>query len=330
MNLKGNPISKSYKIRVGITMGDPSGIGPQITHKAIRKLQGLAEFVVIGDRWVFEKIKKSTTRPTETKPACRFIDLNNVRRKKFAFGNIKSEYGRASIEYLDKALELIKEKRIDCLVTCPISKQAINLAGFPFFGHTEYLAKCSGTKDFAMMLLNNALKICLVTRHIPLSRVSPSLNKGELEKIIFLTIKSLKRLFLIDRPRLAICGVNPHASDNGLIGSEENKIIKPVLQKFKNKTGCSIKLEPADVAIYKTKEKHYDCIIAMYHDQALISLKLTGRDTGVNLTLGLPYVRTSPLHGTAFDIAQTNLADPSSLIAAIKTAVQCTLNLKKA
>jgi len=302
MNLKRNPISRSCKIRVGITIGDPSGIGPLITRKAIKILKGLAEFVVIGD----PPLKASQ------------------------MGKIRAEYGKSSIKYLDVALGLLKNKEIDCLVTCPISKQAVKLAGFDFIGHTEYLARRSGVKDFAMMLLNQELKICLATRHIPLSQVHLKLNKSDLEKTVSLTISSLQKLFRIKTPRLVVCGLNPHASDNGLIGSEENEIIEPALEKIRNKSGLKLKLEPADVAIYKAREKQYDAVIAIYHDQALIPLKLTDRFSGVNLTLGLPYVRTSPLHGTAFDIAAANSADPSSLIAAVKTAIECTLNLKKA
>lgn len=324
MSLKSNPTLKSSKIKVGITMGDPSGIGPAITQAAIHKLKGLADFVVIGDAWVLNKIQTANYK-------YKLIDLNNISRKNFKFGEIKAEYGRASIEYLDKALALIKNKEIDCLVTCPISKAAINLAGFSYSGHTEYLAKRTNTKEFAMMLLNKILRISLVTRHIPLKDVSSKINKDVVYKTIFLTHRCLKQQFGIRNPRIVVCGLNPHASDNGLMGSEENKVIKPVVEKLRIKFKMHIAGPmSSDVAIYKTSIREYDGVIAMYHDQALIPLKLSGFDTGVNMTLGLPFVRTSPLHGTAFDIAENySLATPHSLIEAIRLAVKCTKTLKK-
>jgi 4-hydroxythreonine-4-phosphate dehydrogenase len=321
------PILKSSKVKVGLTMGDPASIGPSIIAQAINKLKNLAEFVVIGDKWVFNQLSVVSCQLS----VVNFIDLNNVPHKNFAFGRIKAEYGRASIEYLDKAQKLIRQRNIDCLVTCPISKEAINLAGFNYPGHTEYLAYRARTKNFAMLLLNKALKISLVTRHIPLSEVSAKLTKEKIYKTIILTYKSLKEWFLLKNPRLVVCGLNPHASDNGLIGDEESRVIKPVLRKLKKSIKYLDGPLPSDVAISLAKEGQYDCVIAMYHDQALIPLKLQDKNTGVNMTLGLPFIRTSPLHGTAFDIAQKpNLANPGSLIEAIKLAVKCTLNLRKA
>jgi len=347
MSLKNTPTLKSCKIKVGITLGDPSGIGSAITRKAIPKLKGLADFVVIGDRWVYDLARlPAACLP----PACRtgrdrqgqagsselealsykFIDLHNVSRKNFKFGEIKAEYGRASIEYLDKALELIKKGKIDCLVTCPISKESINKAGFNFPGHTEYLAQRTETEDFLMLLLNKELKISLVTRHIPLKEVPLELNKNKVSKTVLLTYRVMDEFFLVKNPRIVVCGLNPHASDNGLIGDEENLIIKPVLRVLRKRVKFLDGPFSSDVAILKASNRRYDCVVAMFHDQALIPLKLQGAQTGVNLTFGLPFVRTSPLHGTAFDIAADNsLADPSSLIEAIRLAVKCTSNLKR-
>ncbi|MDI6759116.1 MAG: 4-hydroxythreonine-4-phosphate dehydrogenase PdxA [Candidatus Omnitrophota bacterium] len=305
--------------RVGITIGDPSGIGPAITLKAIYELKGLADFVIIGDRWVFNQVSRC-----QGIKVSRFIDLNNVLRRGFRFGKIKASYGRASVEYLDTALSLFKNKEIDCLVTCPVSKEAVSLTGIKFNGHTEYLAKHTKTEEFGMLLLNKDLKISLITQHIPLKAVASKLKEELIYKNIFLTAASLKKLFLIKRPRLVVCGLNPHASDNGLLGKEENEIIRPIVEKIRNNLKVVIDGPiSADAAIYKAKQKEYDCVIAMYHDQALIPLKLCGSDTGVNLTLGLPFIRTSPLHGTAFDIAENpRLARPHSLIEAIRLAVK--------
>jgi len=313
-------------------MGDPSGIGPEIVARSLPRLKSLADFVIIGDRWVIDKIRnpKSKINSKSEIRNPKFIDLNNVDHKEFSFGKIHPEYGYASIEYLDKAMELIKKKEIDCLVTAPISKEAINLAGFRYSGHTEYFEEKTGCKDTVMMLLNKRLKFSLLTRHIPLKNVSAALKQGKLAKVIMLTDKSLKELFLIKFPRIVVCGLNPHASDNGIIGSEENNIIKPVLVKLRRKIKYLAGPLSSDVAIKQAKDGAYDCVIAMYHDQALIPLKLLGDKTGVNLTLGLPFIRTSPLHGTAYDIAGRNLASPDSLIAAVQCALQCRLKRKKA
>jgi 4-hydroxythreonine-4-phosphate dehydrogenase len=318
----------SNKIKVGITMGDPSGVGPAIIIKALSKLNGLAEFTVIGDRWVVDQLSASSRQLS----ALEFIDLKNVCRKSFTFGKVRAEYGRASVEYLDKALELLKSKQIDCLVTCPVSKEAVNKSGLKFTGHTEYLAKFTNTAKPVMMLLNKYLKIALVTRHSSLKNVPAEITADRIFFTISLVFKGAKELFGIKRPRLVVCGLNPHASDNGVIGSEEPRIIKPVLKELQQALGISITGPvSADVAIHQALKKKYDFAIAMYHDQALIPLKLTGYSDGVNLTLGLPFVRTSPLHGTAFDIAKNfKSIDPGSLRQAIKTAIQCALNQKKA
>lgn len=324
MGSKKNHTSRLYRIKAGITIGDPSGIGPAITAKALSELEGFADFTVIGDKWVFNRASEHRIS------SARFIDLNNVNHKNFKFGKVKAEYGRASIEYLNKALELINDKQIDCLITCPVSKEAVNLAGFKFTGHTEYLAERTNTEDFAMLLLNKELKIGLLTRHIPLRDVPFSLDKDKIYKTILLTYFSLKRLFSIKAPRIAVCGLNPHASDNGFIGDEEKRIIEPAIKRIRTRIRGIDGPLPADAAIVKTIDKKYDCSMAAYHDQALIALKVSGDASAVNITLGLPFIRTSPLHGTAFDIAGTNLARADSLIEAIKLAVKCASNLKNA
>ncbi len=313
------------KIRIGITMGDPSGIGAAIIAKAIKEIKSLAELVVIGDRWVFSQLSALSFQLS----AIKFVDLNNVPRKDFRFGQIKAEYGRASIEYLDKALDLIKKNEIDSLVTAPISKQAVNLAGFRFSGHTEYFEERAGIKNTVMMLLNKRLKFSLVTRHIPLEDVASRLNKEELYGTILATYQSLRTLFLIKQPRIVVCGLNPHASDNGIIGGQENRIIKPVIKRLKKVIRYIEGPLPGDIAVKLAFERKYDCVIAMYHDQALIPLKLSDSYSGVNLILGLPLIRTSPLHGTAFDIAAAALADPRSLIEAIRLNITCISNQKR-
>lgn len=307
-------------------MGDPSGIGPVIIPKAIKRLEGAADFLVIGDGWVLDK----TGRHKEKTRNYRLMDLANVGRKDFSFGKANAQYGKASIEYLDKAIEFIENDKIDALVTCPISKEAVAKGGYNnFSGHTEYLARRTNAEYFAMMLLNRKLRVSLLTRHIPLEKVPSRLNADEIFKHVSLTAKSLKEVFLIREPRIAVCGLNPHASDNGLLGGEENRIIKPALERLRKRIKHIDGPLPADVAALKAVKGQYDCIIAMYHDQALIPLKVSDEHTGVNITLGLGFIRTSPLHGTAFDIASRfNLADPRPLAEAIRLCIKCASNLK--
>ncbi|MFA6129580.1 MAG: 4-hydroxythreonine-4-phosphate dehydrogenase PdxA [Candidatus Omnitrophota bacterium] len=330
MSSKNKATLKSSTIRVGLTIGDPAGIGPAIALKALKALKGEAHFRVIGDSFVLDsaaRALKIKSLPVE------LIDLNNIKRRNFCFGRVNALNGKASLDYLDAAVGLLKKKEIDCLVTCPVSKEAVTLAGPKFFGHTEYLADKFNCKDLVMMLVNDKLKFSLLTRHIPLKDVCRKITRNGLENNILNTIKGLKRLFLIRHPRIVVCGVNPHASDNGVIGTEELEIIKPAIFNSRNKQEDAVITGPlpADVAVYQAAKGNFDCVIALYHDQALIPLKLTDFDTGINLTLGLPFVRTSPLHGTAFDLAvNPALANPNSLIAAVKLAIKCTLNQKKA
>ncbi len=324
MSSRKIPTSRSSKIKVGLTIGDPSGIGPAITVKAINRLAGSADFLVIGDLFVLNKIPGF---PSLLKNGIKVIDLKNINRKNFVFGKIKGEYGRASIEYLDKALQLLKEDAIDCLVTSPISKEAINKGGFKYSGHTEYFVQKTKTKLAVMMLLNKDLKFSLVTRHLPIKDLSKALNPGDIFEITHITALALRNIFKIPQPRIVLCGLNPHASDNGLIGDEEERIIKPAVKRLKKRFRGIDGPFSSDIAVYKAFKGGYDAVIAMYHDQALIPLKITGIETGVNITLGLPFIRTSPLHGTAFDIAgKDKLADPNSLISAIKLAVKCATN----
>lgn len=324
----------SLLLRCGITMGDPSGIGPEVILKALGtfRLSKLADWTVIGDRWALEKCQMSGCPCLPAGRKCQdfeVIDLRNVARKGFAFGKVRPEYGKAAMEYLQKGLELIKLGRIDCLVTAPVNKKAVNLAGYHFSGQTEYIARTFQVKDAAMMLFNKKLRVVLVTTHIPLKDVAKSLSAEKIFKVIWTTASGLKSLFGIKKPKLSVCGLNPHASDNGVMGSEERKLIIPAMAMAGRK-GIKVKGPfPADTIFQKAIAGNYDCIVCMYHDQGLIPLKLTGFREAVNITLGLPFVRTSPGHGTAFDIAGKNQADPASMMRAIRAAVLCTQNLKR-
>lgn len=325
-------MSRLKKVKVALTMGDPAGVGPEIIAKALRSpvLRDFTDITVIGDKWVFERARRAIRNTQYAIRQVEFIDLNNVPHKNYKLGKISAECGEASIQYIGKANELIKEGYLDCLVTCPISKEAVKLSGFKFPGHTEYLADMAGVRDFVMMLMNKHLKVSLATRHIPLKEVCRKLDSDSIYRTIIITADSIRKLFGIKNPRIAVCGVNPHASDGGVLGKEEDEVIAPAVTRARRARNAVIGPLPCDSVFLSAVNGKYDAVIAMYHDQALIPLKTTDFDTGVNITLGLPYVRTSVLHGTAFDIAGKNIANPNSLIEAIKVAVVCAQNLKAA
>ena len=309
----------SSKKRILITMGDPAGIGPEVTVKALSdwRISKLAHFQVIGDFFVIDKARKVL----RAKPEISLLDLANVPSTNFAFGVSRPAFGKAAMEYVDKALKLIKSGQADALVTAPINKLSVRNAGFEDFeGHTEYLARRTGTKEFAMMFVGKKLKITLVTRHVALKDVSQAITADSISNAIRLTYDYLKKYFGLEDPKIAVAGLNPHAGDSGLFGDEEERIIIPAIKKasvgIKNIYGPL----PADAVFYETLKGKFDAVVAMYHDQALGPFKTLYFNDGVNLTLGLPFIRTSPDHGTAFDIAGKSIADPTSMKEAIKLA----------
>ena len=288
--------SRSGKPRVIITTGDPSGIGPEVTQKALAssKIKGLANFLVIGDAKTSIKLRKSPE-------AC----------------------GKLSVEYLDRALAIIAKGEADCLVTAPINKANVRAAGFrDFEGHTEYLAEATLTKDYAMMFVGKRMKITLVTRHVALKDVPARLTIDKITTAIRLTHRYLSDHFHLKDPKIAVAGLNPHAGEGGIFGKEEIFIISPAIKKASVNCGKIFGPFPPDVVFARALQGKYDAVIAMYHDQGLIPFKLLYFKDGVNMTIGLPFVRTSPDHGTAFDIAGKGIADPSSMIEAIRLAVR--------
>ncbi|MCA9409414.1 MAG: 4-hydroxythreonine-4-phosphate dehydrogenase PdxA, partial [Candidatus Omnitrophica bacterium] len=241
---------------------------------------------------------------------------------KWRLGKPNRVSGQCSLDYLNSAVEFLKKKKISALVTAPVCKEAIAKFQPHFQGHTEYLADHFNKKNVGMLFVAQNLKTLIVTRHIPLKRVSQSITSSLLVKSIQMTDQALKDYFKIKRPRLAICGLNPHAGENGLLGREEQRIIIPVIKKLHSNRLHIEGPFPADTLFCPDKAKHYDAIIAMYHDQGLIPIKTLYFHKVVNLTIGLPVIRTSPSHGTAFDIAGKNCANPASMIEAIKLAAQ--------
>lgn len=313
------PISRSSKPNIVISIGDPSGIGPEVTLKALAssKIRGLANFIVVGNAFVIEK----AVRDLRLTFRGRIINIDNVPHDKFSYGKSDPLFGRASIQYLDKALNLIAKGDADALVTAPINKSSVAQAGFRgFLGHTEYLAAATRTKEFAMMFVGEKMKITLVTRHIALKDVPGALTVDRIAAAITLTDRYIKKYFRVKKPVIAVAGLNPHAGEGGMFGDEEANIILPAIRRAGRTVKGILGPIPPDVIFNETLDGKFDAVIALYHDQALIPFKLLYFDTGVNCTIGLPFVRTSPDHGTAFDIAGRGIANASSMIAAIKLA----------
>ncbi len=303
---------------IGITMGDPAGIGPEITAKALAQtsLYAPADFLIIGDYRLFRRYQKKM--PPHTK----FLDIKNVSAHHAPIGKIDRACGKAAMEYLDVAIGLLKAKKLSAIVTAPLCKEAVQLSNPSFKGHTEYLAQAFQIKNFDMMFVLDDLKVVITTRHIPLKDVASTLSRKLVRKTIALTARSLQEYFRIVDPKIAVCGLNPHAGEGGHIGQEEVCVIAPVIKKMRARFPGLQGPFAADTLFYKENANRYDAIIAMYHDQGLAPIKTSNFYKLVNFTIGLPIIRTSPAHGTAFDIAGKNKADPSSMCASIDLAIR--------
>jgi len=231
---------------------------------------------------------------------------------------VGKDSGKAQVLYIEKAIEDAKEGKIKAIVTLPINKESAKLGGFPFPGHTEFLAHSFGVKEYAMMLANEKLKVVLQTTHVALKDVPNLITEGKILSKLRLIDKSLRN------PRIAVAGLNPHAGENGLFGDEELKIIKPAVEKAR-KEGINVTGPlPADTVFVRALKGEFDVVLCMYHDQGLIPIKLLGFGNSVNVTLGLPIIRTSVDHGTAYDIAGKGIANPESFKTAVKVAVELT------
>ncbi len=319
---------------VGISMGDPVGIGPEVVIKALaqRFLYDICRPLVLGDRQVLTATGRSLGRdlsfrgvsaPNAGHYEAGTIDvaeLSDFLQDQLKPGCPSPATGRAMVRYITKGIDWAMEGRIQALVTCPINKMAMHTAGFDFEGHTELLAYRTGTSDYVMMLSGSRLKVALVTIHIPLAEVSEKLTVEGILKTIHVTDRALKDSFGILQPKLAVAGLNPHGGENGLFGEEESEIILPAVKKARQ-AGIDVSGPfPPDTLFHRALEGEWDVTIAMYHDQGLIPFKMVHFSDGVNTTLGLPIVRTSVDHGTAYDIAGKGQADPGSLVAAIEMA----------
>ncbi len=307
-----------------MSCGDPAGIGPEIAVKAWRA--GAARFVWLGDPTHLPDGTPWAEVATPAQATELPADVFAVLGHRFPApppqpGVPEPHHARAIIEVIARAVGLVQAGAASGLVTCPISKAALKQgAGFAFPGHTEYLAHLAGDVPVAMMLACDALRVVPVTIHMALAEVPGALSEALLEETLRVTHAALIRDFGLPHPRMAVAGLNPHAGEGGTMGQEEARVIAPVLDRLRAEGMALTGPHPADTMFHAGARATYDAAIAMYHDQALIPIKTVDFAGGVNVTLGLPFIRTSPDHGTAFDIAGRGVADPTSLIAALAMA----------
>jgi 4-hydroxythreonine-4-phosphate dehydrogenase len=291
------------RIRLAISMGDPRGIGPEITAAVLAP--GIdADVTLIGSREQIAAIPAQQRIPTGSwRP-------DGVARASAAEAGLIA--GRA----IEQAARLALSGEVDAIVTAPVDKHALHLAGFPYPGHTEWLAHLAGGCDVAMMLASDRLRVVLVTTHVAFRDVPLLLTTERIVRVGNVTRTALQKFFAIPEPRLAICALNPHAGEQGLFGDEEARVLSPAAERL----GAAGPL-PADTVFVRAMRGEFDVVLAPYHDVGMAAIKVASFGSGVNVTLGLPFIRTSPDHGTALDIAGTGRADPSSMRAAIELAM---------
>jgi 4-hydroxythreonine-4-phosphate dehydrogenase len=324
--------------KIGVTMGDPTGIGPEIIVKALSREEPFQACrpIVFGDREVLSRAIQMQRLSTTLKiieeipedgylPGKIFLlPLSQLEVNSLRFGQPDRACGEAMVTYIEEAVKWVRSGRLDAITTCPINKQAMNAAGYHFPGHTELLAHLVQTSPVAMMFLGSKWKVVLVTTHLPLKDVPKWITSNRIMATLRLTDEGMKKYFGITHPKMAVLGLNPHCGEEGLLGEEERREILPAIAEAKS-LGMDVK-GPFSADSFFNLSGHYafDVVISMYHDQGLIPIKMFDFKEAVNFTLGLPFVRTSVDHGTAYDIAGKGLADPNNLINAILMASNIT------
>jgi 4-hydroxythreonine-4-phosphate dehydrogenase len=323
-------MSSLGELPIAITMGDPCGIGPEIIAKLYADAAHLPPTLVLGDEGLLKRAVRLLSLPLsveiiESPEDFQFsantipvISLSGLPQD-LPFGQLDARAGKAAFDYIRAGIDLALQKRIRAMVTAPINKEALRLAGFHYPGHTEILADFSGTKNFAMMLMNDDLRVILVTIHVSLREAIEQVTMESELRTIRLAHQAMTQLG-IARPRIAVAGLNPHAGEHGLFGSEDESVIRPAIQQAQTE-GIEVSGPwPGDTVFMNARQGQFDIVVAQYHDQGLIPVKYLGVDEGVNITVGLPFVRTSVDHGTAFDIAGTGQASHASLRVAVEQA----------
>jgi 4-hydroxythreonine-4-phosphate dehydrogenase len=323
---------------IAITIGDFNGIGPEIALKAAShaSIRRVCTPLLVGPFNIFDhvrekqKIKTKLLKvvfPWKESTAIPVHDVGDGLWADIRYGEVSKGAGKSAGVAIEKAVELCAVGRASAIVTAPVSKESMQLAGYNFPGQTEMIALLSRSTKVAMMLVSSKMRIGLVTIHTPLRTVAEGLSKEKIVDKATIIASALEKNFRISKPKIAVLGLNPHAGEHGILGSEENDVVIPAVEELKK---AGIRVEgpfSADAFFGKGSFKSYDAILAMYHDQGLIPVKMSSFGTTVNFSAGLNVIRTSPGHGTAFDIAGKGIADISSMLEAIKLAVQFTKKL---
>ncbi len=327
-----NSNSKKHKPIIGISIGDINGIGVEVTIKALADPRVYKSFtpVIYGHGKALSFYKKQLG--LEDLNFAQIRSLDEVQHKRINVINIQEdcpeilpgietlEAGKLALHALKTSVSDLHSGKIQALVTAPVNKNNINSEELPFVGHTEFITAAVGATDSLMMMVSEDFRVGLVTGHTPLANVSKSITKEKVFQKITIFLKSLKEDFGIDKPKIAILGLNPHAGEDGLLGEEEEEILKPAIREMKDKNHYVFGPYPADGFFGMQHQKRFDGVLAMYHDQGLIPFKSIAFSSGVNFTAGLPVIRTSPDHGTAYNIAGKNMADEGSMRAALLLA----------
>ncbi|MGE0132142.1 MAG: 4-hydroxythreonine-4-phosphate dehydrogenase PdxA [Blastocatellales bacterium] len=333
-NTDTSSIAARTKPRVGLTIGDPAGIGPEITLKAVaEEVLAACSPVIIGDaqylsHWArvfslnrsFDCINAGDPIPFDSNAPI-IYNLNNIPGS-IEMGREQAECGRAAAQYIEIATGLCLSGQLDAITTAPINKKSLHLAGYHFPGHTEFLAHLTQTDEFAMTFISPMLRVSLLTTHVPLADVPSHVKKPELEKLIRLIARELA-VYGFDHPRIAVAALNPHGGEGTLFGFEEASEMIPAIESCREQDGVNVSgPHSGDTVFVRAARGEFDIVISCYHDQGLIPMKCFSFGEAVNVTLGLPFIRTSVDHGTAFDIAGQGKADHSSMVAAIKLAAE--------
>lgn len=314
---------------IALTLGDPAGVGPEVVLKALADPQVLsqARWLIVGDASVIETAELRTNNTLPGEPAVKVIDCNVLQKRKVTPGKLDATYGAAALEFVRTAVQLCRSGEAGAMVTGPLNKEAVALNKVHFTGHTEYIGDLCGASQSRMLLVNDRLRVLHVTTHCSLQEAC-QITQDRVLQTLRLGHESLQLLGVNDR-RIAVCGLNPHAGENGLFGPEDDAVIRPAVEAARSEgIDCHGPL-PADTLFHKAFHGDFELAVAMYHDQGHVPMKLIDFDNTVNISVGLPIIRTSVDHGTAFDIAGQNRASPNSMKAAMRLAVTMVRNRKR-
>lgn len=322
-----------YRPIIGITMGDAAGVGPEIIVKSLmgKRIYALCRPLIIGDGGIMERAAAIVKVPVtvrgignvaEAHFVCGTLDVLDLKNlpPDFPFAKVDGQAGRAAYEYVERAVQLAMKGSLDAIATAPLNKEALALGGCPFPGHTEILSALSGTDLYAMMLVSKSLKVIHVSTHVSIRMACDLVKKDRILRVIKLADKAVRN-FGIAAPRIAVAGLNPHAGEGGIFGTEEIEEITPAVAEVRALGIDAIGPISPDTVFYRAAVKRdFDIVVVMYHDQGHIPIKLLGFEGGVNVTVGLPFIRTSVDHGTAFDVAGKGIASSRSMTEAIRMA----------